>query len=120
VGENLMRKTYIGKLEKKGVDPFENWHSAYLWFANDFTFFGVPIVLFFIGLLFSVSWKSTLKLNDPFAPIIFIFCLIEIFYLCANNHLFSFSFYSFHILVLLWILSRYKYAKRTIPPAIGS
>lgn len=118
-GENLMPRTYISKLEKKGVDPFVNWHSAYLWFANDLTFFGVPVLIFFIGLLFAVSWKSTIKLNDPFAPVIFIFCLVEIFFLCANNQVLSFSFYPFHILLLLWILVRFKYAKKSISPDIS-
>ena len=120
VGEYLMPKTYIGKLEKRGVDPFISWHSAYLWFANDFTFFGVPIVLFFLGLLFSLSWKSTLNLNDPFAPVIFIFCLLEIFFLCANNQVFSFSFYTFHTILFLWIINGLIYGKkRTISSDIN-
>jgi hypothetical protein len=121
VGENLLPKTYVGKLVKRGIDPEVNWHSAYLWFANDFTFFGVPIILSIFGFLLAFFWRLTLYQNDPFAPMIFLYCAFEIFFLCGNNVIFSFSFYTFHFLLLFWVLNRFYYAKtRTISQDISS
>lgn len=103
--DNLYYKTYIWKLKKEGIDPYINWHSAYTWFANDVSFFLVPLVTFLWGFLLNIFWTRTLVLNNPLAPALFCLVMIEVFFFFANNYILSFHFFTFNILFLFFILT---------------
>lgn len=109
LGIDLLPYTYIGKLEKIGIDPAINWHSIYTWLASDFTFIGVPIFIYFMGYLFSVSWLDTLIERSKYAPAMFILYAIMFFYSFANNQVFSLSFIAFVVISILWLRTRHSY-----------
>lgn len=103
---DVWENTYMYRLGKEGVDPLVNWHSAYLWYANDISIPCVPILLFFIGYIFGFSWGLSLKSNDFLSKIIFIIVGNMLLYLFANNSYLSSIFYSFMFILPLWYLSR--------------
>jgi hypothetical protein len=107
-GVHIWESTYMYRLKEKGVDPVVNWHSAYLWYASDFSFFGVPIVLFFIGYLFGFSWALSLNNNDFLSKVIFTILGNMILYLFANNTYLSSVFYSFIFIFPIWYFTRVK------------
>ena len=103
---DVWENTYVYRLKDKGVDPLVNWHSAYTWYANDVSFFGVPVVLFIIGYLLGISWTFSLNQNDFLSKIVFIVLGNMLLYLFANNTYLSSVFYSFVFICPLWYLTR--------------
>jgi hypothetical protein len=105
---DIWKDTYVYRLREKGVDPRVNWHSAYLWYASDFSIPGVPILLFFIGYLFGASWALSLRKNDFLSKIVFIILGNMLLYLFANNTYLSSVFYSFIFILPVWYFTRIK------------
>ena len=96
--------TYTYILQNQGIDMSINWHSLYLWLANDFTFIGVPLIVFFIGYFFAQTWCDCVRNRNVLAyPIMSLF-VIMIFYAFANNQVFSFSFIPFVVWFSLYKL----------------
>jgi hypothetical protein len=110
---DIWKDTYVYRLREKGVDPRVNWHSAYLWYASDFSIPGVPILLFFIGYLFGASWAISLRKNDFLSKIVFIILGNMLLYLFANNTYLSSVFYSFIFILPVWYFTRIKRYKLT-------
>lgn len=109
-GDNLLANTYLGQMEKNhGIDPKIAWHSIYTWLASDFTFFGVPIFIFFVGYFFARSWLDTIFKRTIFS--IIVFCLLGqmIFYFFANNQIFSFSFVPLCVFFTIWCINRQNF-----------
>jgi len=87
--------TYTKLLENYGYDMSINWHTAYVWFANDFTFIGVPVIVYFIGKYLAKTWCDCVYGKNMIAfPTMVLFVMMA-FYLYANNQIFSFSFVPF-------------------------
>jgi len=106
-GYNPIPGTYMYALETRyGIDMYENWHSIYLWLANDFTFIGVPIVVFLIGYYFARVWKDSIHGNNPWSFPVLAYMIIMVFYFFANNQVLSFSLESFLGCVLIYEFSR--------------
>ena len=105
---NILPYTYIGKLEYIGIDPIINWHSIYTWLASDYTFYGVPLFMYFVGNFLSITWLDTLYCKNIYAPPTFMFFTIMVFYSFANNQVYSFAFIPFHLIFFLWLFTRLK------------
>jgi hypothetical protein len=105
---DILSLTYVGKLKKFGVDPFMQWHTAYLWYANDFYFLGVSIVMFIHGFLLGKFWISVLLKNNIFGVGLFLLFFYQGIYLIANNHILSFSFYSVIFFIILFYVTKNK------------
>lgn len=87
-GGVIQKKTYQARLEKKeGYNSMTRWHSFYVWMANDFTFFGVILIVFFIGYFLSQVWIDILGLQNPFAIILLPLFFTMILYFPANNQI---------------------------------
>lgn len=89
LGFDLAKKTFQRKITEKW-DENIFWHSFYSHWANDFGYFGVFGVMFFLGMLFSIVYRYALYRSNVFAV-----CLIPLFFLMfiympANNQVFSF------------------------------
>jgi len=108
VGIDVWRDTYMYRLKEKGVDPLINWHSAYTWYANDVSFFGVPFLLFIIGYFFGISWACSLNGGDFLSKIVFIILANMLLFLFANNTYLSSVFYSFTFILPVWYFTRVK------------
>ena len=103
---DIIQYTYQGLLlEKYNIDPYANWHSIYVWLANDFTFIGVPFIVYIIGYWFALIWKSVLYRNFYAIPIFMLFVQM-IAYSFANNQILSFSFIPFFFWLSLFIYKR--------------
>jgi hypothetical protein len=111
VGIDVWEETYVYRLREKGVDPLVNWHTAYLWFASDVSFFGVPILFLFLGFLFGYSWDLSLNHDDFLSKIIFVILGNIFLFLFANNTYLSSVFYSFFFILPYWLATRLKLSK---------
>ena len=109
VNPRLMDRTYQAKLEKYGIDRWVNWHSCYLWWANDVSFVGVIFVMFLFGYYFGAVYKDIRYTRNPVAIVIFCLLMIWLFYSSANNQIMSFPFQAtaFMVLTAYWIISRH-------------
>lgn len=68
------------------------WHSMYSWVANDISFLGVVIVMFFVGYLFARSYKDAINTSNPFSSLMFFYIALQIFFIPCNNQLFQSSY----------------------------
>lgn len=100
--------SYQIQMEKFGVDPYINWHSCYLWLANDFTLLFVPFVIFFIA-KFASSALMMFRINhDVFSGIVFVILANMLLFMFANNNYISSVFYSFIFIFPYWYFRRYR------------
>lgn len=107
LGDDFFDLTYIGILEKKyGISSTVSWHSMYTWLASDISFWGVPIVFFFIGMFFNNTWKSSLATRRVSTICLFFLFFQMAFYFFANNQVFSFSIIPFLIYFTWWIIGK--------------
>jgi hypothetical protein len=56
LGLDNTQNSYVHRLTSYGIDPNIQWHSAYLWIANDFSFYFVPLYVCLLGFGLGVSW----------------------------------------------------------------
>lgn len=103
-----MSQTYQELLFKYyDIHPSVNWHSLYVWLANDFTFIGVPFVVFIIGKFLAITWHDTLNKINLFAAPLFGLFSIMVFYSFANNQVLSSQFMAFLIIFILYKLRKH-------------
>lgn len=95
LGIDPTNSTYMVMLEQFGIDRYINWHSIYLWLANEFTFLLVPFIIYIIGLYFGRIWKDCIAGNNPWSYSLMTLFVIMIFYFFANNQIFSGSYICF-------------------------
>ncbi len=102
-GLNPIENSYISILYNRfNIDPFVNWHSIYVWLANGFTFWGVPVFIYMVGYLFGKMWIHVVRGNSLIAVPFFVILTQMIFYFFANNQIFSFSFPVIAVLIFLY------------------
>ena len=104
-GIDVWDDTYMHRLQAQGIDEFGMWHSAYTWYASDVSFYGVPLLLGFLGFLFGVSWAQGLH-GDFLSRIMFIVFGNMLLFLFANNTYLGSVFYAFMVFVPLWVFTR--------------
>lgn len=100
--------TYMASLEPLGIDMRVNWHTMYLWLANQYTFIGVPFIVYIIGYFFAQSWNDTVFGHNGFSVIVLSFFIVMVFYMFANNQVFSDSAISFWVWFIIYQVSRQK------------
>jgi hypothetical protein len=112
---NLYEKTYQNRMSVFGWHPFVNWHSFYVWVANDVHYIGVILVMFLIGYLLGSVYKNVILYDDPIALVLLCLTTIMIIYIPANNQLLSYptTFMAFWITLIYWnVRKRYKFVLR--------
>lgn len=111
--ESVVNNTYQKKMDHVWNSRVQ-WHTAYVWFANDISLFGVPILMFIIGVAYSSVLRSAKEENSVVAKILLPLYVLMLLFIPANNILFSnpIIFMSFWVLNILWILSRKVYIKK--------
>jgi hypothetical protein len=101
----IFERTYMFRLGALGIDPTGVWHSSYTWFANDFTFFGVPFVVAFMSYLFGFAWSRSIS-GDFLSKLVFVVMGNSLFFLWANNTYLSTVFYPLMFLLPYWLVTR--------------
>lgn len=104
---DLQQYTYMHRISSALWLPGVNWHSAFLWFANDFGPVGAILYCFAIGYYFAYVVYYLFIRKDPLYFALFCMMIQMIFYLPMNNQIFQtpFSFMgffgiNFHIFLL--------------------
>ncbi len=104
-----MKDSYMDELEKRyKVDPLVNWHSAYTWMANDFTFIGALISFYIIAFLCGYSLFLSVNYNDLVSMIVCVVFANTILFIFANTNYLTNCFNSFMFVFPYWIFTRYK------------
>ena len=108
LGSAFLSRSYLYKIEM--LYPWSstlNWHTAYTWFANDFSFLGTIILMFFIGLYFGIVVNKALTArNTKIFIALFTTMMVMFFYFPMNNQIFNDpnSFMGVFGLNLVWFL----------------
>ena len=112
---NISQYSYNERLAAFGWHPTVNWHSLYLWIANDISFFGVIIYMLLFGFFFAYFYRVSLRSKNCLAIAIFVSLCIMAFFIPANNQIFGFlvSFAKFIFLIVFYIV----YLKTSKKPA---
>ena len=88
--KQLWDMTYNMKLDYLyDYDYYGNWHTPFIWFANDVSFLGVPVLLYFLFAFFGRSWKNFLLNKNLPSFLIFILFVNMICFISANNQVFQ-------------------------------
>lgn len=97
----LWMNTYNMKLEKIfAYNFYANWHTPYVWFANDVSLFGVPFLFFLLFRYFGKAWRSFLETGNIVSFLIFMLFVEFMSFISANNHVFQQS----DTLFAFWLL----------------
>lgn len=92
---------------ENGWDWMMQWSSFYVWIASDISFFGVILLLGFIGYMIGISWMKSIFEKDYLSYIVFTQLFILCIYLPANNQLFQ-SYEGLvgnSLLFIIWIIN---------------
>ncbi len=90
LGTDFFQYTYQTKLDYLGWDPLVNWHSIYVWLANDISFYGILPLLYFLGKFFGKISIDTINNKNPIACAIFCLLLVMFFYFPLNYQILSY------------------------------
>lgn len=112
VDPDLWFYTYQAKMDHVW-DSSVQWHTAFLWLANDVSLFGVFLLMFLFGIFAAVIYKDAKIENSILSKALFSIISIILIFLPANNILGGnpFIFTSFFSLSLVWFLTRRVYIK---------
>lgn len=106
----LWNRTYMMQMESMfHYNHWSSWHTAYLWFANDVSHFGVPFVLFFIYRIFGRSWISFLNTGNIASFLMFMLFVKMSVFISANNQVFQASDHLFAFWIIYLLSKRYQF-----------
>ncbi len=106
-GYDAFADSYMVELEKTfDIDSLAVWHSAYLWWANDFTLWGTLIIVYLISYLCGYAFVLGFQKEDVLSRIVFVVLGNMILFLFANNTYLANVFYSFMFVFPYWLITR--------------
>jgi hypothetical protein len=88
VGPDFAQRSYMVKIEKYHWDSKMQWSTAYIALASDMSFYLVPVFIFLMSLVLTLSWKLFLKTKSVIALCLFYYTFVFFMYLPANNQVF--------------------------------
>jgi hypothetical protein len=83
--EDLYEISYTFRLRDEGWSDLNRWSTMFPWLANDIGFTSVPLVIGLLAWIWGTSWKDAVLRNNDRAVIVFVFMMLIIFYMPANN-----------------------------------
>ncbi len=107
--KNIYKRTYMYKILDDGWETGAVWSTFFIFPASDIGFPLTILLVFFIGMLFSVLWRDAIESRNIFASVLFVnFCMIICFF-CANNGYFQngASFVTLCVIFVVWLLTRF-------------
>lgn len=112
LGYDVIAQTYNMRIDERfGYNYYTQWHTVYVWLANDFTFIGVPIALFILMCIFGLAWRDFLNNRNIFAFAMVILFVEFVFFIPMNNQVFQHSetLIAFWGSFIAWLITRRKY-----------
>ena len=86
----IKNRTYEERMaNEEGVKNGQYWYSFYVAYANDITFFFVPVLIYLLAALWGHYYRKSIETDDWLSFPIFILLMICFFYLNANNQIFG-------------------------------
>lgn len=108
--KEIWERTYMMKMEGMfNYSHWASWHTAYLWFANDVSHIGVPIVLLFLFQVFGRAWKNFVTSGCVVSLLQFLLFVKFILFISANNQVFQASDHLFAFWILLFLSKNHRY-----------
>lgn len=109
ISPQIYQNTYQMRIEENyqwGASA--NWHTAFSWFANDVSLYGVILVMFFLGLLFVYVYYDAYYYKNPMDVGLLCLLVQMIFFLPCNNMIFSdsFSLVPFFVYLIAFLFRR--------------
>lgn len=104
----FIKRSYIYKNHvQDGWDAKIRWSSFYVWVANDFSFYGVLIIIYFIGKILGSSWRRIISTYEVESLVILCIFTQLCFYIPANNQVMQLaeSLVGNIFWLVLWILN---------------
>lgn len=110
---DLWDRTYQAQMSPIWNDRV-NWHTAYLWFANDVSLYGVIMIMFILGVVFCAVLKDAKYNKNLIAIILLPLYMLMIIFLPANNIVFDnpLIFIPFIVFNIIWLLSNHIRIKK--------
>lgn len=106
LGIDIYSNTYQFKMQEEW-HPTINWHTAYTWFANDVSFWGVIAIMFVLGIALNLILRDAQKGNTLAISLLPLYIIMIIFLPCNNVVLSNPStFMPFVIWNIVWLLSK--------------
>ena len=105
---DIFSRTYVSKIDK--IWPSRSqWHTAYTWWANDISFYGVFILMLILGYMVCFVIQDAYN-GNLYAVLLLPLYTLLILFIPANNVVLSnpLTFMPFVIFNFLWILSKTK------------
>jgi len=114
INMDVYQYTYQSRLELLGWSGSLNWHSAYLWFANDVSLIGIFPLMFLIGYYFYFVCSKAIYTKRPIYVGLFCLMVQLIFYIPMNNQVLSHpsTFMPFVIYNLILIVNSKKIVRK--------
>jgi hypothetical protein len=108
--EDLYERSYTFRLRDDGWSDLGQWSTMFPWIANDVGFPGVPFVVGLLGWIWGKSWKDAVFGKNEPAAIVFVFMMLMVFYMPANNQLTQTIDVYFAVVVwmLVWLRGRWR------------
>lgn len=113
---SVEQNTYPSRVDHQyGWDNGGIWPTNFTWLASDFSFWGVPLLLFIVGRVYAYTYYIFVKEKSIIGLIACSQILIFLFYLPANNQLLQSerAFYStaliFSLLFIDWFRRRVRW-----------
>lgn len=107
-GPGYLERSYTNKIDRRGWDNGLRWSTTYTSWASDISFWLVPFVMFFLGLITALAWKDAVQTGSLLGAAVFSFMVTMSLFLSANNQvgIALDSLVAFQILTLSWLVTR--------------
>ena len=101
---NVVDRLYQTRIERLfDWGATSNWHTMYLWLANDFSFPGVVFIMGVIGFLLGECLFDGLEKHNPYGLCLAYLLIKAMFYSSANNQILgTYSIVTVLFFYLLW------------------
>ncbi len=88
-----------------------NWHTAYTWFANDWSFIGVILLMFILGYIFTQACNHAIRTKNPWSTGLIMLLFQMLLFLPMNNVVFadSHTLLPFIVYLLIWLNSKVRF-----------
>lgn len=109
-GTDIDSSSYQNQLLSDGWDPRHSWSSGYAWFANDISFFLLPVLWYFLGWFFQSSFRAARDRASDRGFVVFWYLVLLIIYMPANNQIGTSldSTVAFGVWFSSWVVHRYR------------
>ena len=106
---DIFLRTYQAKMDLIWSSTIQ-WHTMFVWIANDVSFYVVPFILLFFGFFVGMLYKYSRNGIDILSNSLFSVCAIILIFIPANNIVSGnpLVFMSFWVLLCIWVIRRYS------------